>query len=100
MVTPRTSSSFPLLLNWQVSLHDMLHTFLWWLVQVVHDATKDGRFSSHPYVLDEPHIRFYAGAPLVTSTGARLGTLCDSVPHDLQFCISTMNAKLSKTRQT
>lgn len=49
--------------------------------QVEHDTLKDGRFRTNPYVADEPHIRFYAGALLVTSTDYRLGTLCASDPH-------------------
>ena len=44
--------------------------------QVLHDTRKDGRFRTHPNVMGEPYIRFYAGAPLITSTGHRLGTLC------------------------
>lgn len=51
----------------------------------VSDASADPRFSDNPLVVDEPHIRFYAGAPLKLVSGERMGTLCiiDTRPHVL-----------------
>lgn len=52
---------------------------------LVPDALEDERFRNNPLVVGDPHIRFYAGASLVSREGQPLGTLCiaDHVPRQL-----------------
>jgi diguanylate cyclase (GGDEF)-like protein len=53
-------------------------------IMIVPDTLDDGRFADNPFVLGDPHVRFYAGCPLVMN-GCRLGTLClvDKVPRNM-----------------
>jgi diguanylate cyclase (GGDEF)-like protein len=52
-------------------------------VFVVPDARADSRFATAPVVAGPPHVRFYAGAPLISPEGLRVGSLCvlDQHPH-------------------
>jgi two-component system NtrC family sensor kinase len=61
------------------------HAILQGAPMVVPDALADQRFANNALVTAEPYIRLYAGAPLITTEGFRLGTLCviDRVPRRL-----------------
>lgn len=52
---------------------------------IIEDTLTDPRFQQHAMVVGEPHIRFYAGAPLVAPSGHVLGTVCvfDTKPRGL-----------------
>jgi diguanylate cyclase (GGDEF)-like protein len=54
-------------------------------IMIVPDTLDDRRFADNPFVVGDPHVRFYAGCPLVVMNGCRLGTLClvDQVPRKM-----------------
>jgi len=54
-------------------------------VTVVNDASLHPVFRNYPQVTGPDHLRFYAGAPMVTPAGHALGTVCvvDTVPREL-----------------
>jgi len=61
------------------------HAILSPALMEVPDARLDARFAHNPLVTGEPHIRFYAGAPISMPGGERIGTLCviDRQPRQL-----------------
>jgi GAF domain-containing protein len=67
-------------------------------VFTVHDASQDEHFKNYPNVTGGPHIRFYAGSPLVSPEGVAIGTLCaiDRVPRQLSPEQSDALAALSR----
>jgi signal transduction histidine kinase/ActR/RegA family two-component response regulator len=67
-------------------------------VFVVKDSLKDERFKDNPLATGAPNVRFYAGAPLITPSGHKIGTLCviDSVPRDLKLKQIDALARLSR----
>jgi GAF domain-containing protein len=54
-------------------------------ILVIQDTHADSRFATNPLVTCAPHIRFYAGVPLMTPEALPLGTLCviDHEPRNL-----------------
>jgi diguanylate cyclase (GGDEF)-like protein len=61
------------------------HTILQTEPLIISDAREDPRFKRSRLVTSQPFARFYAGVPLLTSTGQALGTLCviDSISREL-----------------
>jgi len=51
---------------------------------IVEDALKDERFADNPMALEQ-NIRFYAGAPILSPNGHKVGTICviDNKPNQL-----------------
>lgn len=72
----------------------------------INDASIHPLVRNSPLVTGPPNIRFYAGAPLVTSSGYKLGSLCviDSKPSSLNAvqrqALSTLAAQASKQMES
>lgn len=71
------------------------HTILGPNVFVVPDTGMDPRFKANRLVTGDPHIRFYAGAPLCSSMGYRIGSLC-LIDHKARLFNAVEQAELSQ----
>ncbi len=61
---------------------------------VVEDADRDERFHDNPLTTGEPHVKFYAGAPLRLRDNINLGTLC-VIDHHARRLDDSQRAALS-----
>lgn len=61
---------------------------------VVDDATTDERFAANLLVIGDPFIRFYAGAPLRTSQGFQIGSLC-IIDRKARYLVALEQARLA-----
>lgn len=68
------------------------HAILDDAILLVADTHLDPRFADNPLVMAPPHIRFYAGAPLHTAQGLRIGTLCIIDPAPRQLTAAELRA--------
>lgn len=64
---------------------------------IVEDTTADARFADNPYVLGEPHVRFFAGHAIETVDGDRVGaiSLVDSRERDFSLRERAQLARLA-----
>ncbi|NJL12534.1 MAG: GAF domain-containing sensor histidine kinase [Microscillaceae bacterium] len=72
------------------------HTILEDEIMVVEDTHQDARFFDNPFVTEAPNIRFYAGVPLFSPSGHKIGSLCviNDQPQNLKpeqtFALKTL----------
>jgi len=69
-------------------------------VLVIEDMSTDERTRNHPFVNPPSSLRFYAGAPLVTSSGYIVGTLCVMAPEQKTLDLRTVDALRRLANQT
>jgi len=64
----------------------------------IEDTLEDPRVFDNPFVVGEPHVRFYAGAPIRDVDGWLLGTVCvvDTVPRPYDAALSDILTDLAE----
>ncbi|WP_016950988.1 GAF domain-containing protein [Anabaena sp. PCC 7108] len=62
------------------------YTLLQTEILIIPDTFEDHRFANNPFVTSYPYLRFYAGVPLINSSGLALGCLCvmDFAPRNFR----------------
>ncbi|MBW4576675.1 MAG: PAS domain S-box protein [Aphanothece sp. CMT-3BRIN-NPC111] len=68
-------------------------------VLLIPDTLADEQFAINLVVQNHPHVRFYAGAPLITPDGNAIGTLCAIDTKPRQFSIEQVEALRALSRQ-
>lgn len=84
----------------EISFNDPFckHTVIQKELLIIPDTLVDERVKNNPYVLQNPHLRFYAGAPLTTHDDYNIGTLCvyDIQPKTLTIIEQKMLRRLAR----
>jgi PAS domain S-box-containing protein len=76
------------------------HTILTDGIKVIFDASRDELFAANPLVIDAPHIRFYAGIPLTTCEGFRIGALAVMDNKPMSFSGEKLSSLKLLAKQT
>jgi len=66
---------------------------------IVEDSDNDERFHDNPLVTGDPHVKFYAGVPLVLSNNMSVGTLCVIDDHARKLTAAQQLALEALSRQ-
>lgn len=64
------------------------------------DATKDSRFLNNPFVIGEPHVKFYMGIPIKSNDGLILGSVCVLDPTPIVLSEKQIRSLEILARQT
>ncbi|ALF53453.1 ATPase [Nostoc piscinale CENA21] len=68
-------------------------------IVVINDTLVNEQYAANPAVTGYPHVRFYAGVPLISPDGQILGTLCAIDPQPRKLNQQQVEALLALGRQ-